>query len=183
MSKFVMECPNCRKYVEASTGFFSRKTITCSCGYLIRVRTDKMTSRHCPYCGNDVVFDQSKGKNAKCLVCGEPINTMVEQDRNAEFHCAQCGVKLVASKAAGLPAMCRDAETMKAVRALFEEFKFSDSVSSEATADIEIVLFNQLTDLKAALQANHSEEASLLAQQTLETLKERNRISKANKQY
>ena len=45
MSKFVIECPNCGRYAEASTGFFARKKIDCSCGYTIDVRTDKLTSR------------------------------------------------------------------------------------------------------------------------------------------
>ena len=35
-----------------------------------------------PIAGNNVVFDQSKGANARCPVCGEPINTMDEQDQN-----------------------------------------------------------------------------------------------------
>ncbi len=100
MSKFVMECPNCGKYVEASSGFFARKKIDCSCGYTINVRMDKLISRKCPHCSNDVVFDQSKGAKAKCPVCGEPINTMEGQDKMAEFSCAQCGVKLITSKAA-----------------------------------------------------------------------------------
>ena len=98
MSKFVMECPNCGKYVEAKTGFFARKKIDCSCGYTIDVRTDKLTSRQCPHCGNDVVFDQSKGDKAKCPVCGEPINTMAEQDKTVEFSCGQCGVRLNTAK-------------------------------------------------------------------------------------
>ena len=100
MSKFVIECPNCGRYAEAKTGFFARKKIDCSCGYTIDVRTDKLTSRRCPHCGNDVVFDQSKGKDAKCPVCGEPINTMAEQDKTVEFSCGQCGVRLRTSKGA-----------------------------------------------------------------------------------
>ena len=100
MSKFVMECPNCGKYVEAKTGFFARKKIDCTCGYTIDVRTDKLTSRTCAHCGNDVVFDQSKGANAKCPVCGEPINTMADQDKTVQFSCAQCGVRLNTTKGA-----------------------------------------------------------------------------------
>ena len=100
MSKFVIECPNCGRYAEAKTGFFARKKIDCSCGYTINVRTDKLTSRRCPHCGNDVVFDQSKGKDAKCPVCGEPINTMVEQDKTVEFSCGQCGVRLRTARGA-----------------------------------------------------------------------------------
>lgn len=94
MSKFVIECPNCGRYAQAGSGFFARKKIDCSCGYTIDVRTDKLASRKCPHCGNDVVFDQSKGSAARCPVCGEPINTMAEQDKMVEFSCGQCGVRL-----------------------------------------------------------------------------------------
>lgn len=100
MAKFVIECPNCGKYAEVKTGFFARKKIDCACGYTIDIRTDKLTSRECPHCGNMVVFDQSKGKNAKCPVCNEPINTMAEQTKVEEISCAQCGVRLMVSKAA-----------------------------------------------------------------------------------
>ena len=100
MSKFVIECPNCGKYAEAKTGFFARKKIDCTCGYTIDVRTDKLSSRVCPHCGNNVVFDQSKGDKAKCPVCGEPINTMEEQDKTVEFSCVQCGVRLRTAKTA-----------------------------------------------------------------------------------
>ena len=100
MSKFVIECPNCGRYAEAKTGFFARKKIDCSCGYTIDVRTDKLTSRVCPHCGNNVVFDQSKGEKAKCPVCGEPINTMAEQDKTVEFSCGQCGVRLRTARGA-----------------------------------------------------------------------------------
>ncbi len=100
MPKFVIECPHCGRYAEAKTGFFARKKIDCACGYTIDVRTDKLSSRTCPHCGNNVVFDQSKGANAKCPVCGEPINTMAEQDKTVEFSCAQCGVRLRTARGA-----------------------------------------------------------------------------------
>lgn len=100
MSKFVIECPSCGRYAEARKGFFARKKIDCSCGHVINVRTEKLTSRECPHCGNNVVFDQSKGENAKCPVCHEPINTMAEQSQTVEFSCAQCGIRLRTSKGA-----------------------------------------------------------------------------------
>ena len=100
MSKFVIECPFCGRYAEARTGFFARKKIDCACGHIIDVRTDKMTSRQCPHCGNMVVFDQSRGADAKCPVCHEPINTMAEQNQMVEFACSQCGVLLQTSKSA-----------------------------------------------------------------------------------
>lgn len=100
MSKFITQCPSCGKYAEAKTGFFARKKIDCACGYTIDVRTDKMASRRCPHCGNDVVFDQSKGDKAVCPVCGEAINTSAERNRMVEFSCAQCGVRLLADRSA-----------------------------------------------------------------------------------
>ncbi len=100
MSKFVIECPNCGKYAEARSGFFARKKIDCSCGHVINVRTERIAARECPHCGNNVVFDQKKGADAKCPVCHEPINTMAEQSKVAEFTCGQCGVHLRASKSA-----------------------------------------------------------------------------------
>lgn len=105
MSKFVIECPKCHKYVEASsglfgTGMFAKRRIKCSCGEQINIQTEKLSSRKCPHCGNDVVFDQSKGDKAKCPVCHEPINTMAEQDKTVEFSCGQCGIRLRAQKGA-----------------------------------------------------------------------------------
>lgn len=100
MARFVIECPQCGKYAEAKTGFFARKKIDCSCGYTIDVRTDKLTSRECPHCGNMVVFDQSKGEEALCPVCRNQINTMAEQNKMGEFSCVRCGIRLRVSKGA-----------------------------------------------------------------------------------
>ena len=100
MSKFVMECPSCGKYVEAKTGFFAKKKIDCTCGYTIHVKAEKLTSRTCAHCGNDVVFDQSKGDNAKCPVCGEPINTTDDKNKRVDFSCGQCGIRLNTAKSA-----------------------------------------------------------------------------------
>lgn len=100
MAKFIIECPNCGRYVEAKTGFFAKKKLDCTCGYTIHVKTDKLAARKCPHCGNEVVFDQSLGEKARCPVCHEPINTQAEQSKMAAFHCGQCGVKLMANKGA-----------------------------------------------------------------------------------
>ncbi len=100
MGKFVIECPKCGRYVQANKGFFARRKIDCDCGYTIDVKTDKLTSRVCPHCSNNVVFDQSKGEKALCPVCHEPINTMAEQKKTVEFSCAQCGIRLRTTKGA-----------------------------------------------------------------------------------
>ena len=94
MAKFAIECPVCGKYAQASTGFFSKKKVDCSCGYVINVRTDKLASRECPHCGNQVAYDQSKGDKAECPVCHEKINTMAENQKLKAFSCAQCGIRV-----------------------------------------------------------------------------------------
>ena len=100
MAKFVMECPRCGKFAEAKTGFFARRKIDCTCGYVIDVKLDKLASRECPHCGNNVVFDQSKGEKADCPICHEPINTFSAQTQTEEISCSQCGVRLRVNKAA-----------------------------------------------------------------------------------
>ncbi len=101
MAKFVMECPNCGNYVQASTGLFAKKTINCTCGYTIDVKADRMTSRICEHCGNTVLFDQKKGANAVCPVCKKKINTLEEQSTLAEVSCPSCGCTVSVDKSNG----------------------------------------------------------------------------------
>ncbi|MCR5201795.1 MAG: SPFH domain-containing protein [Lachnospiraceae bacterium] len=101
MGKFVIECPSCGRYAEASTGglFGIGKTrkINCSCGYVIDVKTDKMATRKCAHCGNEVVFDQSKA-NALCPVCHNPINDAKAINSMLKFTCPSCSCHLEAEK-------------------------------------------------------------------------------------
>lgn len=98
MSKFVIECPSCGRYAEASTGFFAKKKIDCTCGHVIHVKTEKYSSKVCPHCGNTVVYDQSNGEEAKCPVCHEKINTLESKKALVEFTCPSCSCKLFADK-------------------------------------------------------------------------------------
>lgn len=100
MSKFAIECPVCGKYAEASTGFFARKKIDCACGNVINVKTDKLSARQCPHCGNQVAYDQTKGADASCPVCHGKINTMAENQKLNVFSCGQCGVRLEIAQSA-----------------------------------------------------------------------------------
>lgn len=98
MAKFAIECPNCGKFAEANTGFFARKKIDCSCGYIINVKTDKLSSKVCPHCGNTVVYDQSKGEDALCPVCHNSVNTRESMHVLTEFSCPSCSCSLSADK-------------------------------------------------------------------------------------
>lgn len=98
MAKFVIECPSCGKYTQASNFIFAKKHIDCTCGYTINVRTDKMTSRVCAHCGNNVIFDQSRGESAVCPVCKEKINTSEHIFNKVDFSCPTCSCTLSADK-------------------------------------------------------------------------------------
>lgn len=98
MSKFVIECPNCGSYAEGKTGFFSRKKIDCACGHTINVRIDKMTTRTCPHCGNTVLYDQTKGTDARCPVCHQQLVTQESMSAISEFSCPSCACRLTADK-------------------------------------------------------------------------------------
>ena len=100
MAKFAIACPKCGKYAEGKTGFFARKKIECSCGNIIDVRTDKLASKRCPHCGNQVVYDQTKGAEAVCPVCQGKINILADQQKLQMFSCKQCGIRLSAAGSA-----------------------------------------------------------------------------------
>lgn len=100
MSKFVIACPVCHNYSEASTGFFASKRIRCSCGNVINVKTDRMSTKRCPSCGNSVVYDQAEGSRAKCPVCHAQLVTDADFRNQVHFRCATCGCQLQADKSA-----------------------------------------------------------------------------------
>ena len=100
MARFAIACPVCGKYAEAKTGFFAKKKIECACGNVINVRTDRLASRQCPHCGNQIVYDQTKGADAVCPICRKPVNTMADNQQAETFSCRQCGIRLTAARSA-----------------------------------------------------------------------------------
>lgn len=95
MAKFVMECPACKKPVQAGTGLFAKKNIKCSCGYTIHVQAEKLATDTCPHCGNDVVYDRAKKSSATCPVCHARIHAGTER---VKLHCPSCRMELTADK-------------------------------------------------------------------------------------
>lgn len=100
MSKFIIACPVCHNYAQASTGFFASKHIRCTCGNVINVKTDRMTTCTCPSCGNNVVYDQAEGTDAKCPVCKHQLVSDATFNNLVHFRCDTCGCQLQASKTA-----------------------------------------------------------------------------------
>ena len=100
MSKFIIACPVCHNYAEASTGFFAKKYIHCSCGNIIDVKTDRMATKPCPHCGNNVVYDMADGADAKCPICNARLITDADFKNTVSFRCGTCGCSLQADKTA-----------------------------------------------------------------------------------
>ena len=68
-----------------------------------------------------------------------------------------------------------------AVKALAEEFRYSDPVSSEAISDAEADLSAAVDELQAAYVDGDSEAVEKLCHKTSALLAERNRLCKLNK--
>ncbi len=98
MAKFVIECPSCGRYNEASSSFFAKKKINCICGNIINIRSDKLKSKECPSCGNTIILDQSLGDKAVCPVCKHLINTLEEQVVKVEIPCPNCNCLVSVNK-------------------------------------------------------------------------------------
>lgn len=126
MSKFVIACPVCNNYVEASTGFFASKHIRCTCGNVINVKTDRMATRVCPSCGNNVVYDQAEGKNAKCPICHAQLVTDADFSNLVHFRCGTCGCQLQADKAA-VSVICPMCDTAMDVQAEIKKVEVRDA--------------------------------------------------------
>ena len=100
MSKFVIECPSCGKYVPAKSGFFAKRNIPCDCGHMIHVRTDKLSARTCSHCGNVFAYDQSEGRAVRCPVCRHKVIATAADTKTVTFSCQQCGVHLQTTRGA-----------------------------------------------------------------------------------
>ena len=90
-------------------------------------------------------------------------------------------MRTLQSKAAAIAAQCEDADTKKALAALADKFRFSDPVSSDATAEAEESLAALTDELQAAVLDRDTEAAVSLAGKLEAALAERNRLCRLNK--
>lgn len=98
MGKFAIICPKCNQYVTAYNGLHGlfKNKVTCTCGNVINVKAERMTSAECPHCGNTVVYDQGKSIPS-CPVCKQKIQPSAE-NRVVSFKCPECGIELNATE-------------------------------------------------------------------------------------
>ncbi len=90
-------------------------------------------------------------------------------------------MRALQSKTAAIAAQCEDEGTRKVLNALADKFRFSDPVSSDATAEAESGLAALTDELQAAVLDRDSEAAVSLAGKLEASLAERNRLCKLNK--
>ena len=102
MAKFAIECPHCGTYNQASTSIFASKKIECSCGKIIDVNRDRMSTITCPHCKNTVVYDQAKGKKAICPVCKQHMISDESHKNIIEINCPSCSCELHVDKHANM---------------------------------------------------------------------------------
>ena len=126
MSKFVIACPVCNNYVQASTGFFASRHIRCSCGNVIHVKTDRMATRVCPSCGNNVLYDQAEGKSAKCPICHAQLVSDADFSNLVHFRCGTCGCQLHAARSAA-SVTCPVCDTAADVQAEIKKAEVRDA--------------------------------------------------------
>ena len=85
------------------------------------------------------------------------------------------------SRSASIAAQCEDPEVKAGLNALAEKFRFSDPVSSEATAEAESELSALMEELQTAILDADASSVSILTTKIEAKLNERNRLCKLNK--
>ena len=90
-------------------------------------------------------------------------------------------MRAMQSKANALVNQCDAPELRAALQKLAEDFRFSDPVSSDALADVEMSLSACLDELQRSLTDGDLDSAAVLCRRAAATLTERNRLCKLNK--
>jgi len=105
----------------------------------------------------------------------EVIHQESKLEKNTEKMRQLCG------KAAGLVVLAKDAEVQNALRALADEFRYSDPVSSESLQESEASLDRCLEELRGAILKDNKQSILPLVSRTKALLAERNSLCKLNK--
>lgn len=97
MGKFIIECPKCGAVNSASSSIFARNVV-CSCGEKFSISDNRLITKQCNFCGENVVLDQKKGENATCPSCNKKINTIDIRSKSVDIICPQCSSNLIVNK-------------------------------------------------------------------------------------
>ena len=114
-----------------------------------------------------------------CITAEVVRDEVVRQDVQVKQNISN--MRSLQAMAAGLPGQCSDEFLKKDLQKLADEFKFSDPVSSPATAAMEMELGTQLQQLKGALNSGDYNTARTFCEKLLSGLSERNQACKLGK--
>lgn len=107
------------------------------------------------------------------------VRTEIERQDDILSGRTQCIIGL-RSKVNSLVGFAKNPETNELLRRVSEEFRYSDPVSSDATADVEKTLESMVADLQSAVVENEEVTADF-CNRILLVLAERNRLCKVTK--
>ena len=124
-----------------------------------------------------VVYAIALGAAVIGLVSAETVVEQIHQ-QDAKLKKDVSLMRGLQSKVSQMAAQSEDA----ALRALADEFRYSDPVSNEALAELEETLVDQAAKLSVAAKAGQVSEIQLLCSAMEQTLEDRNELCKLTKQ-
>lgn len=114
-----------------------------------------------------------------CITAETMRDEIVQQDNKLKKNVST--MRELQSLAASMVGQCGDEEMKNAVKKIADELRFSDPVSSDATAELEAEMRSQLADIQQAVVEGDAEGAKVLCGKMMGNLAERNRICSLNK--
>lgn len=114
-----------------------------------------------------------------CITAETMRDEIVHQDNNLKKNVS--AMRELQSLAASMVSQCGDEEMKNAVKKIADELRFSDPVSSDATAELEAEMRSQLADIQQAVVEGDAEGAKALCGKMMGNLAERNRVCSINK--
>lgn len=116
---------------------------------------------------------------AGCVAAETARDEIIRQDGQLKKDVSS--MRELQALSASLAGQCGDEGLKKALKELADDFRYSDPVTSENTAEAEAELKNGVRDLQQALGEGDTEGAEALCGKLRERLKERNRLCMLNK--
>ena len=114
-----------------------------------------------------------------CITAETMRDEIVQQDVKLKKNVST--MRELQSMAASMVGQCSDEEMKSIVKKVADELRFSDPVSSEATAELEDEMRSQMQDIQQTIAEGDIEGAKTLCEKIVGNLVERNRICSITK--
>ena len=114
-----------------------------------------------------------------CVTTDAMRDEIIRQDEQLKKDVSR--MRELQSMAASMLAQCTDEDMKQAVKKIADELRFSDPVSSEATAELEEDMRNQMKDIQQAIVDGDEESVKTLCAKLMGSLVERNRSCSVSK--